>query len=115
MMRLASLLTLCVMISLPQALAHAHLIKSVPAPASEGPSPHELLLTFTEPLEPTLVKVAVTSGFNSAGAGPAEVIESGKVLRVPLPALGPATYTVQWDVVSKDGHRTKGTFEFRVK
>jgi methionine-rich copper-binding protein CopC len=99
-----------------QARAHAHLIKSVPAASSEVSRPHELVLTYTEALEPTLVKVVVSSGSKPvAGTGEPEITASGKGLRVRLPPLTAGTYTVEWEIVSKDGHRTKGSLEFKVK
>jgi copper resistance protein C len=98
------------------ALAHAHLIKSVPAASSEVTSPPALFLTYTEELEPSLAKVSLSRGSKLiADMGKPETVASGKGLRVALPPLGAGTYTVQWDVVAKDGHRTTGSFEFLVK
>jgi methionine-rich copper-binding protein CopC len=37
------------------------------------------------------------------------------LLEVGLPSLAPGRYRVFWSVVSRDGHRTEGTFGFRVK
>lgn len=38
-----------------------------------------------------------------------------KLLQVSLPPLPPGTYLVIWNVVARDGHRTKGQFSFTVK
>ena len=37
------------------------------------------------------------------------------LLEVSLPALAPGQYRVFWSVVSRDGHRTEGSFGFRIK
>ena len=40
---------------------------------------------------------------------------SGTLLEVSLPALPPGRYQVFWSVVARDGHRTEGSFGFRIK
>jgi methionine-rich copper-binding protein CopC len=37
------------------------------------------------------------------------------LLEVELPVLPPGTYRVFWDVLARDGHRTKGDYTFTVK
>jgi methionine-rich copper-binding protein CopC len=37
------------------------------------------------------------------------------LLEVGLPPLASGRYRVFWSVVSRDGHRTEGTFGFRIK
>jgi copper resistance protein C len=37
------------------------------------------------------------------------------MLEVGLPALPPGRYQVFWSVVARDGHRTEGSYPFRVK
>jgi methionine-rich copper-binding protein CopC len=37
------------------------------------------------------------------------------LLEVSLPPLSPGRYQVFWSVVARDGHRTEGSFPFRVK
>jgi methionine-rich copper-binding protein CopC len=39
----------------------------------------------------------------------------GTVLEVSLPPIPPGRYRVFWSVVARDGHRTEGSFGFRVK
>ncbi len=39
----------------------------------------------------------------------------GTLLEVSLPPLPPGRYQVFWSVVARDGHRTEGSFPFRVK
>jgi methionine-rich copper-binding protein CopC len=37
------------------------------------------------------------------------------LLEVELPPLPPGTYRVFWDVLARDGHRTKGDYTFEIK
>ena len=37
------------------------------------------------------------------------------LLEVGLPPMAPGRYRVLWSVVSRDGHRTEGTFGFRIE
>ena len=39
----------------------------------------------------------------------------GTLLEVSLPPLPAGRYWVYWSVVARDGHRTEGSFPFRVK
>jgi methionine-rich copper-binding protein CopC len=68
---------------------------------------------FSQRLEPALSSIAVR---NAAGqrvdAGKPQI--NGNVMRVPLKALGPGSYKVEWRVLSVDTHRTRGSFTFRV-
>ena len=97
------------------ALAHAMLDHASPKVGSSSPAaPHEVVLWFTENLEPAFSQIEVR---NESGA----IVSSGKArlgaaneLRVPLKALGPGTYKVSWRVLSVDTHRTQGDFSFRV-
>jgi methionine-rich copper-binding protein CopC len=41
--------------------------------------------------------------------------QNNTVLEVTLPPLPPGKYQVFWSVVARDGHRTEGSFPFRVK
>lgn len=37
------------------------------------------------------------------------------LLEVSLPPLAPGRYQVFWSVIARDGHRTEGSFAFRIK
>ena len=39
----------------------------------------------------------------------------GTLLEVSVPPLPPGRYQVFWSVVARDGHRTEGSFPFRIK
>jgi len=48
---------------------------------------------------------------NDARVSPSD----GTLLEVSLPPLPSGRYQVFWSVVARDGHRTEGSFPFRVK
>ena len=99
--------------------AHAHLQQQPPAANSEvSPAPQTLTLNFSEGIEPGFSGVTLT--------GPEKrIIPVGKAVRnekdntqlvIPLnETLGDGLYTVEWHVVSVDGHKTKGQYQFSVK
>lgn len=97
---------------------HAALVKSdPPARSTVARAPARVQLWFTERLEPAFSRLAVRDG---AGArvdqgdvmvGP----DDGKLLSVGLPPLGPGPYTVEYRVLSVDGHVVEGRFSFTVR
>lgn len=106
-------------LSAPSVWAHAHLQQQIPAANSEvSPAPTALTLNFSEGIEPGFSGVTLT--------GPDKrIIPVGKAARsesdnaqliIPLnETLGGGLYTVEWHVVSVDGHKTKGQYQFSVK
>jgi copper resistance protein C len=98
----------------PVAFAHAHLDHAVPAVSSTVESaPHDVVLTFTENLEPAFSSVKVTDANGTdVGQGKAEI--SGNTMRVDLKPLDPGSFMVHWHAVSVDTHTTEGTFTFHV-
>ena len=101
-----------------QAFAHAHLKSSVPADKSTvAAAPTELDLTFTEGLNLKFSGVTVTSPDKAAvKTGDAMLMQGDTVLMVPISeTLAAGTYTVEWHVLSTDGHKTTGNYTFTVK
>lgn len=103
----------------PAALAHAHLKHQYPAAdAAVTAAPQALTLNFSEGIEPKFSGVSITGDKQ-------QIVKTGAVKRaendntqliVPLEqALTPGTYSVDWHVVSVDGHKTKGSYHFSVK
>lgn len=103
----------------PAVLAHAHLKGQYPAAdAAVAAAPQALTLNFSEGIEPKFSGVAVTNAQQ-------QIIKTGVVKRnekdkkqmiVPLEEpLPPGNYTVNWHVVSVDGHKTSGQYAFSVK
>ncbi len=114
-----ALIALAGMLATPAALAHAHLTQQSPAAnAQVTASPQALTLNFSEGVEPAFSGATLT--------GPQkEQIKTGKATRneqdktqliIPLvQSLETGKYTVDWHVVSVDGHKTKGQYSFSVK
>ena len=97
----------------PAARAHAFLDHASPLVGSTVASaPHEVVLTFTQSLEPAFSTVTVTGPAGDAGAGKAQV--SGNTMRIGLKGGGAGTYKVHWHALSVDTHSTEGTFTFHV-
>ena len=101
-----------------EAFAHAHLKTATPpADGSVKSAPSELDLTFTEGLELKFSGVKVTGQAKKAVATGKAVLKSGDdaTLVVPVAASMPAgRYTVDWHVLSTDGHKTNGSYAFTV-
>jgi methionine-rich copper-binding protein CopC len=96
------------------AFGHAHLSKSMPAAGATVTAPTEIVLAFSEPLEPAFSGVELSNAAGEpAAAGKAEIKDN--VIRVPVKALAAGRYTVKWHVLSVDTHKTTGTFSFTVK
>ena len=96
------------------ARAHAFLDHASPLVGSTVPAaPHDVVLTFTQNLEPAFSTAQVT---DSSGArvdqGKAQV--SGNTMTVGLKSIGPGSYKVHWRALSVDTHSTEGTFTFHV-
>ncbi|MDQ0475086.1 copper homeostasis periplasmic binding protein CopC [Labrys wisconsinensis] len=102
-----------------QALAHAHLTSAVPAEnGTVATVPTELDLKFSEELNLKFTGVKVTGPDKKAVATGAASLASGDEtgLVVPISAtLAPGKYIVAWHALSKDGHKTHGTYSFTVK
>ncbi|AHG49468.1 Cu resistance protein (plasmid) [Rhizobium leguminosarum bv. trifolii CB782] len=115
--RIASIALIVTAAATGHALAHAHLKTSSPAEKASVVSPGELDLTFTEELDLKFSGVKVTDpGKKDIKLGEAGLKDDGKVLTVPVSTtLAPGDYTVDWHVLSTDGHKTNGSYTFTVK
>jgi copper transport protein len=104
----------------PAAGAHALLVTSSPAANSPlSQSPNQLLLTFSETVDPRLsfVNIMDSSGHPAAGISKAQgVAGNASQLRVTVSSpLTRGVYTVTWQTVSSvDGHVATGSFPFGV-
>jgi copper resistance protein C len=104
-------------LSAAPALAHAMLDTANPKVGStQAAAPREVVLSFTEDLEPAFSTIEVRSENGAVmSSGKAQVDPKRHTqLRVALKALSPGTYKVIWRVISVDTHRTQGDFTFRV-
>lgn len=102
-----------------QALAHAHLKSHYPAAdAQVTTAPQVITLDFSEGIEPGFSGIKVT-GPDKQQVKTAKAQRSAqdeKQMIVPVEeTLTPGLYQVEWHVVSVDGHKTKGNYQFTVK
>jgi len=96
------------------AFAHAHLHASTPAANATVTAPATLHLTFSEKLEPKFSTVEVKTAAGATVAVRAKA--AGAVIdATPTAALKPGAYTVDWKVLSTDGHKSQGSYSFTVK
>ncbi|MFL9873309.1 copper homeostasis periplasmic binding protein CopC [Paraburkholderia megapolitana] len=100
------------------AFAHALPTARDPAPDAEVAAPTQVTMRFSEPLEPAFSKIVVSDAAGrqiSAGASAVDA-DDRKAMHVALtPSLAPGRYSVHWNAVATDGHRTQGDYGFIVK
>ena len=98
--------------------AHAALSASEPADgATLERAPDEILLSFSEPVDPKIssIRVLDTNGRNVARGSAQTLPADAKKYRIRLSAIGEGVYIVSWRVLSRaDGHVTGGTLAFGV-
>jgi methionine-rich copper-binding protein CopC len=97
--------------------SHAFLARAAPAVGSTVPAaPAEIVLRFTEPVEPAFSVVTVTgTGGDRVDAGDLHADPADPtILRASLKPLAAGIYKVVWRVVSVDTHVTTGEFRFTV-
>jgi hypothetical protein len=99
-----------------QASAHAFLTTASPKVGSTvSASPREIVLNFTEDLEPAFSSVEV-DGPSGAKIASGKPLISGARMIVPL--MGPlasGVYKVVWHATAVDTHKTQGNFNFTIK
>lgn len=100
------------------ASAHAKLEASSPqANAIVSPAPGQVRLQFSEQLELPFSKVKLTDEKGVVVEPSKTTLDDAnpKVLVATVPTLHAGTWRVQWSTVTRDGHKVKGQFDFRVK
>ncbi|MGG8276305.1 CopC domain-containing protein YobA [Klebsiella sp. 141198] len=107
------------MLTTTSAFAHAHLQQQIPAADSTVfASPQALTLTFSEGVELSFSGVSLSGPQNKPVATGKLARSDGNKAQLTLPLnepLAAGEYTVEWHVVSVDGHKTKGQYHFSVK
>ncbi|EKZ5286465.1 CopC domain-containing protein YobA [Klebsiella aerogenes] len=110
---------LSAMLTTASAFAHAHLQQQIPAADSTvSVSPQALTLTFSEGVELSFSGVTLSGPQNKPVATGKLARSDGNKAQLTLPLnepLAAGEYTVEWHVVSVDGHKTKGQYHFSVK
>ena len=112
----AVLLSLMIASASP-ALAHAALLKSDPAPGSTVAAPKVIKVTFSEKVVPAFsgFKLAMSDGMTVSVT--TKLSSDGKTMTgIPKGSFITGTYKLSWHAASvDDGHRTEGSFTFKVK
>ena len=99
----------------PQALAHADLILSTPDDGARLPEvPTEIELTFSEDLLPETVVVSVEDSAGMVIRVLEYEVDGADVIVTWPPGLSGSDYTVNYRVVSQDGHPVSGSLAFTV-
>jgi copper transport protein len=115
--RVAVLLAVVALLCAPAgAFAHAALVRTAPsASGTITPAPTEVVLTFSEPVEPRFAAVSVSDASGArVNAAPERLEGDPTTLAIPLKALPAGWYLVYWRVISADGHPVRGAFTFAV-
>jgi methionine-rich copper-binding protein CopC len=98
----------------PRAGAHAILVEATPADAARlSEAPAQLVLRFNSRIEHKLSRATLVAGEQRRPLTPDADAPPDRLI-APLPALGPGSYTVEWQVLSVDGHRVAGKLGFTV-
>lgn len=98
--------------------AHAGLQTSIPEKDAEiAAAPKEITLQFNEKLESAFstAKLVDSTGKQVNVEKPALDAANPSVMKLPVPALSPGKYKVEYVGVGHDGHRRKGDYSFTVK
>ena len=118
-LRLAVLLALgmigACLSGLPDALAHATILESVPRHKESLASPKRLVLRFNSRIEKPLCSVQlVGSRKKTITLLRQDRDTAADTLAYSLPPLEPGAYQARWKVMAADGHVTEGTVLFTV-
>ena len=113
----AALLAVMLLLFIPGlALAHLGLAGSTPAKGAHlAAAPRELRLSFTEEVEASVARLRLlgANGGEVAISAVRSLADSGQVIIADITgALEAGTYTVEWQVIGKDGHPVRGAIPF---
>lgn len=96
------------------AFAHTRLLSSEPAAGAVlQVAPKHVVLKFSAPPEKGFTEMAWTRDGQREWQ-PLEVTQDTKRVEAALPQLAPGRYKIRWSVLSRDGHRQRGVFQFQI-
>lgn len=113
-----SLAMLSLLFQVNSALAHATLVKSdPPRRASLSSSPKQIQLWFNEKIEGSYASVTVLDSNKKSITenNPEVVLDDPKSVILNIPQMEPGRYTVQYRVMSVDGHVIASSYDFSIK
>jgi methionine-rich copper-binding protein CopC len=98
------------------AFAHSEPVSMVPAANSTVSAPANVIVHFSEELEPKFSKLTLSDAAGKVvSKAPSVVSADAKVMTLPLPPLVAGVYTVNWVSAALDAHRAQGKYKFTVK
>jgi methionine-rich copper-binding protein CopC len=100
------------------AWAHAGLQSSIPEKDAEiAAAPKEITLQFNEKLEAAFSNAKLVDSTGKEVTTKKATLDAAdpSVMKLPVPALSPGKYKVEYVGVGHDGHRRKGDYSFTVK
>jgi methionine-rich copper-binding protein CopC len=100
------------------AQAHAKLLSSSPTDGATVAAPRQIVLSFSEKLQPkfSTARLVMPTMSNMPMPAKATVAKDGKTLVVtPTKPLMAGDYAVQWTAVTADTHRIEGKVSFVVR
>lgn len=112
---------LALLVSAPSAFAQAdpHAghhpaanVQTIPADGAMGAAPAEFSVTFPHAMQLTSLSVTLQGGAPVVAAIPMAV--PAETVTVPLPALSPGNYTIEWTATGADGHVMSGAVRYMV-
>lgn len=98
--------------------AHAKLVKSDPPNrATLNIAPKQIQLWFNEEIEGSFASVSLldSKGEPVTDASPEAVPDDLKTVVLPLPEIAPGRYTVNFRILSTDGHVVESDYSFTLK
>ena len=113
-----SLAMLSLLFQVNSALAHATLVKSdPPRRASLSSPPKRIQLWFNEKIEGSYASVTVLDSNKKSITenNPEVVLDDPKSVVLNIPQMEPGRYTVQYRVMSVDGHVIASSYDFSIK
>ena len=113
-----SLAMLSLLFQVNSVLAHATLVKSdPPRRASLSSSPKQIQLWFNEKIEGSYASVTVLDSNKKSITenNPEVVLDDPKSVILNIPQMEPGRYTVQYRVMSVDGHVIASSYDFSIK
>ena len=115
------LLVLCLAIgslSASWAQAHAKIASAEPkADSALSAAPKKIKLQFNETLEPAFSRIELLDAKNAAIPLPKAVVDKAdaRTMSAQLPELPAGQYLVRWTTMTRDGHKVKGEYRFKVR